>query len=150
MSERRYMLTKDQIMILKNLGGETFNDYLSTITTDPEPSGEAVSLIDQITSCHSVGMKDGEIVILREKKKIEALLTAEVTRQVEERTKGYLEVEPIGIPLNEASWAFVHSWDKRRFGPMTAELWNNCKQDVVKPIVEAYLKALANKGGSDE
>lgn len=69
-------------------------------TPDPQPSGDVVELIEELTSCHSIGMVDGELVILRKKKRMEDLIESEVQRRLEDRWIPVTERLPdIGVPV---------------------------------------------------
>lgn len=53
-----------------------------------------------------------------------------------------VDIERGGHALNEAGWAFVQAWKDMGIGPMSGEVWNNCKQGIVYPVVKAYLDNL--------
>jgi hypothetical protein len=50
------------------------------------------------------------------------------------------EVDPSGNALNDAGWEFINACSNLGI-KLDAKQWNNCKQGIVRPVIEAYLKS---------
>lgn len=144
MSERRYTVTEilDDVketsrMVQVSINGRTamyWDDWVAhlddafsdDLTPDPEPSGEVVG------NLYAIDGMSVEMVA-----EAFGILTAEVTRQVEERTKGYREALE-RIASQRAGGECGGSRDPNNYNYLRNE------------AVQIARQALANKGGSDE
>lgn len=58
---------------------------------------------------------------------------------LEKRMENAVGIDRSSDALNEAGWTFIKAFNDMLPGVMTGNLWNNCKQGIVYPVVKAYL-----------